>query len=151
MDFQTMAVTGVSDIQVRSAGDGLHHTTRLTYNQPKFKIICVCYSESPLLKTWILGSYFVSGRKEPLWTLGRGWDSSVSIKTRLGAGWPGFNSRRKNDVIFSFPHCVQTGPGPPSILPNGYRNSFTRCKAVGAWSWPLTSTLPTSLHGVMLN
>jgi hypothetical protein len=66
--------------------------------------------------------------------------------------------------IFSL-HVVQTGSGVhPTSYPKVTGGSFHRGKAVGAWSWPLTSNycwgqenvdlyihFPIRLHGVVLN
>jgi len=73
------------------------------------------------------------------------WDwGSIS-----GGGWE----------FFSPTPCADRLRGPPSLLSNGYRVPFPGDKAVGAWSWPLTSTAEfknawrhtsTHLHGVVL-
>jgi hypothetical protein len=67
---------------------------------------------------------------------------------------------------FSLHHPVQNGSGAhPASYPLGTRGSFPRGKAVGAWSWPLTSNLmprsknewtytstpPVCLHGMVLS
>jgi len=42
--------------------------------------------------------------------------------------------------MFSLHHRVQSGPGAePATYPVGSGGSYTGCKAVGAWSWSLTS------------
>jgi hypothetical protein len=41
--------------------------------------------------------------------------------------------------FFSSPPCPDQLWGPPSLLSNGTRDSFSRGKPVGAWIWPLTS------------
>jgi hypothetical protein len=59
--------------------------------------------------------------------------------TGLWAGWSvvRFPARAGN---FSLHHHVQTGSGNhPVSYPMGIRGSFSRGKAAGTWSWPLTS------------
>jgi hypothetical protein len=66
-------------------------------------------------------------------------DSSVGIETGLRAGWPGFDSHKEREE-FSLLHSTQTGSGAhPAFYPMGVRGSFSRDRAAGAWSWPLTS------------
>jgi len=40
--------------------------------------------------------------------------------------------------FFSSPHQYQLWV-PPSFPTNGYRGCLSRCKAAGAWNWPLIS------------
>jgi len=54
---------------------------------------------------------------------------SVPLCRYPGGGWEFFSSP-------PHPHRLS---GPPSLLSNGYQCSFPSGKAVGAWSWPLTS------------
>jgi hypothetical protein len=55
----------------------------------------------------------------------------VAIRSRYSDGL---------DESGSNPDSIQTGSGVhPTSYPNGYRGLFPGGKAVGAWSWPLTS------------
>jgi len=66
--------------------------------------------------------------------------SSVSIKSGLRAGRPGFYliPDSDNDGIFSLCHRDQTGSGAhQASYPVGTRDSFPGGKAAGAWRWPL--------------
>jgi hypothetical protein len=90
-------------------------------------------------------------------------DTSVSIVTRLQAGWYGVQipaNARDFPVLQNAPDQLW---GEPSLLFSEYRRTWTGVKrsAVRAWSWPLTCTsakgknewsftsaLPVCLHGV---
>jgi hypothetical protein len=50
----------------------------------------------------------------------------------------GLDGRGVEPRFFSL-QCPDRFWGPPGLLCNGYRGSFSWSKAVGAWSWPLTS------------
>jgi len=50
----------------------------------------------------------------------------------------GFNSRLELG-IFLFSTASDRNWSPPSLLSNGYRDSFPGDKAAVAWSWPITS------------
>jgi len=63
----------------------------------------------------------------------RSQDISVSIVTRLWAGWSGKDS-------FSLHYHVQTRSGAhPAFYPMDTGVSFPRVKVAGAWNWLLTS------------
>jgi hypothetical protein len=68
-------------------------------------------------------------------------DSSVG--TALGCGLDNRDSRVRFPAgagNFSLHHRVQNGSGPhPTSYPMGTRGSFLWVKAVGAWSWQLTT------------
>jgi hypothetical protein len=68
-------------------------------------------------------------------------DSSVGIA--LGYGLDDRGSRVQFPAgagNFSLHHRVQNGSeAHPASYPMGTRDSFSRGKAAGAWSWPLTS------------
>jgi len=87
------------------------------------------------------------------------WGSYVSTVI-IGGGRPGFSSRQGEWLDFSLRHRFTTGSG---IHPASYPID-TGVKAVGAWSWLLTSnctevkdewsytsTPPIHLHGVVLS
>jgi hypothetical protein len=67
-------------------------------------------------------------------------DSAVGIE-RMATGWTNEGSEFRVPVrsrIFSFPRRPDWLWGPPNLW-NGYRGSFPRGIAAGAWSWPFTS------------
>jgi hypothetical protein len=59
-----------------------------------------------------------------------GRDASVGIATGCGLDAPG--SIRGSARFFSFPQRRDRLWGPPSLLSNGYRGSFSAGKAAGA-------------------
>jgi hypothetical protein len=70
----------------------------------------------------------------------RSRDSSVGIVTGYWLDGRGVGVQVPEGREFSLLHVVQTGSGNhPASYPMGTRGSFTRGKAAGAWSWPLTS------------
>jgi hypothetical protein len=71
----------------------------------------------------------------------RSRDSAVGIATGYGLDDRGVGVRVPvGSRIFSSPRRPDRLWGPPNLLSNGYRGSFTRGKAAGAWSWPLSSS-----------
>jgi hypothetical protein len=87
---------------------------------------------------------FVLGWKELLdvfWRSNKSHDSSVG--TALGYGLDDRGSRVRFPAgagNFSLHHRIQNGSGAhPTYCPMGTRGSFPGGKAVGVWSWPLTS------------
>jgi hypothetical protein len=69
-----------------------------------------------------------------------GRDSAVGIATGYGLDDGGVGVRVPvGSRIFPSPRRPYRLWGPPILLSNGYRGFIPRGKAVGAWSWPLTS------------
>jgi hypothetical protein len=67
-------------------------------------------------------------------------DSLVGIATGYGLEDRGVVVRVPVGPKIFFLHVVQTGSGVhPTFYPRGTRELFSRGKAAGAWSWPLTS------------
>jgi hypothetical protein len=88
----------------------------------------------------------------------RSRNSSVSIVTRLLAGWSGFDFRQGQG--FFFRHSVQNDSRAyPAFHPMCNMGSLPGGKTAGAWNWPLASILwvqvhlrsPIRLHGVVLS
>jgi hypothetical protein len=67
-------------------------------------------------------------------------DSVVGIATGYGLDDRGVGVQVPVEQKFSLLHVVQTGSGVhPISYPIGTGGSFPGGKAVGPWSWPLTS------------
>jgi hypothetical protein len=78
--------------------------------------------------------------KNSRYPLDRSRDSVVGIATSYGLGDRGVGVRIPVGVrIFTSPNRPDRLWGSPNLLPNGYQGLFSRVKAAGAWSWPLTS------------
>jgi hypothetical protein len=76
-------------------------------------------------------------------TVYQGVTGVVQSVERLATGWKseGSELESRKGQEFSFRHIVQTGSGVhPESYPKRNVTFFPGCKAVGAWSWPLTST-----------
>jgi hypothetical protein len=72
-----------------------------------------------------------------IWKNYRSRDSVVGIATGYGLDDQGVGVRvPEGSIILIFARRPDRLWG----LPNGYRGLFTRGKAVGAWSWPFTSS-----------
>jgi hypothetical protein len=67
-------------------------------------------------------------------------DSAVGIATGYGLDdWAVGVRVPVGSRMLTSPCCPDRLWGPPNLLYNGYRGFFPGGKAVGAWSWPLTS------------
>jgi len=68
------------------------------------------------------------------------WGRSVSIVTRLQAGWLGFSSHQGQwRDFFSLPLCPDQLWGHPASYPVGAVDALPGSEVAREWSWPFTS------------
>jgi hypothetical protein len=109
--------------------------------------------------------FFSLLRYEIKWNEMKRRDTTVSIASGYGLDDRRVGVRVPVGLRIFFSPCLPDRLwGPPNLLSNGYRWLFPGGKAIGTWSWPLTSNqclakenlalyihLPLRLYGVVLN
>jgi hypothetical protein len=95
------------------------------------------------LNTFVCNSWALFYLSRPSWMLRSSglWCRVVTVPRCLCIHFTlGFDSGGGGAGNFSLHHRLQNGSGAnPASYPMGTRGSFPGGKAVGAWSWPLTS------------